>query len=77
MQRKAIKSFTFSDGVHVPAGNLIAIPQREIMRDPNLYSTPEIFDPCRFMSVSEKDAVVKYTDVKWGYTFWGSPRKAW
>jgi hypothetical protein len=77
VQRKVVKPFIFSDGVHIPAGNLIAIPQREMMRDPCLYASPGIFDPYRFMPASEEEAVTKYTDVKWSYTFWGSPHKPW
>jgi cytochrome P450 len=73
MQRKAMVSFTFSNGAKVPAGNLVAIPQREIMRDATRYSLPESFDPYRFMTNSSTEAVAKYTDVNWDYTFWGSP----
>jgi cytochrome P450 len=66
--------FTLSDGSKVPAGNLVAIPQREIMRDPTRYTAPETFNPYRFMTYSSStEAVTKYTDVNWDYTFWGSP----
>ncbi|KAH8699442.1 cytochrome P450 [Phaeosphaeriaceae sp. PMI808] len=74
VQRKAMQSCNFSGGFHVPAGNLVAIPQREIMRDPAHYTNPEAFNPYRFMSSSDDGASKKYTDVNWEYTFWGSPR---
>ena len=74
VQRKAMQPVNFSGGFHVPAGNLVAIPQREIMRDPKNYSNPEAFDPYRFMSRSDDEANTKYTDMNWEYTFWGSPR---
>ncbi|KAJ4374839.1 hypothetical protein N0V83_001917 [Neocucurbitaria cava] len=78
-QRKALKSFTFSDGSCVPAGNLVAIPQKVIMRDPERYRDAESFDPYRYIPAAGKTdaATTKYTDVNWNYTFWGSQRKAW
>lgn len=78
-QRKAVKPFTFSDGSHIPAGNLVAIPQKVVMRDPERYKDAESFDPYRYMpeGVNVDAATAKYTDVNWNYTFWGSPRKAW
>ncbi|KAF2260655.1 cytochrome P450, partial [Lojkania enalia] len=75
VQRKAMQPYTFSGGFHVPAGNIVAIPQREIMRDASHYLDPEIFNPYRFMTNnSDDEASTKYTDVNWEYTFWGSPR---
>jgi cytochrome P450 len=66
--------YTFSGGFHVPAGNLVAVPQRAMMRDPNYYPNPETFDPYRFMTSDAEGANVKFTDVNWEYMFWGSPR---
>lgn len=79
VQRKALKPFTFSDGSHVPAGNLVAVPQRVVMRDPARYENPDTFNPYRYMQNSNNpDApTTKFADVNWNYTFWGSPRKAW
>ncbi|KAF1953539.1 cytochrome P450 [Byssothecium circinans] len=70
---EAMVPFTFSQGANVPAGNLVAIPQREIMRDSTRYTSPESFNPYRFMTDSSTEAVSRYTDVNWDYTFWGSP----
>ncbi|CAG8954817.1 hypothetical protein HYFRA_00004743 [Hymenoscyphus fraxineus] len=79
VQRKALKPFTFSDGSHIPAGNLVSIPQRVVMQDPESYPEPHIFNPFRFMQTSadEDTPTTKYADVNWKYTFWGSPRKSW
>jgi hypothetical protein len=78
-QRKAMRPFTFSDGSHIPAGNLVAIPQKVIMRDPERYQNPDNFDPYRYIpeKTGADTATTKYTDVNWNYTFWGSPRKSW
>jgi cytochrome P450 len=77
-QRKAMRPFTFSDGSHIPAGNLVAIPQKVIMRDPERYQNPDNFDPYRYIpeKTGADTATTKYTDVNWNYTFWGSPRKS-
>ncbi|KAK8075553.1 hypothetical protein PG997_010216 [Apiospora hydei] len=76
VQRKAIQPFTFSTGEHIPAGNLVAVPQQAIMRDENNYCDPETFDPFRFYTtdLSTTEPVVKFTDSHcWKYPFWGSP----
>lgn len=74
VQRKSVAPYTFSGGFHVPTGTLVAIPQREILRDASLYPRPETFNPSRFMHKSEHEANAKYTDVNWKYPYWGSPR---
>ncbi|CAG8975096.1 hypothetical protein HYALB_00008936 [Hymenoscyphus albidus] len=78
VQRKALKPFTFSDGSHIPAGNLVSIPQRVVMNDPARYTSPQKFDPLRYMKsrTDPSAATTKYADVNWDYTFWGSPRKS-
>ena len=78
-QRKAMRDFYFSNGAGmVPKGNLVAIPQKVVMRDPERYENPEAFDPYRWMGQGgEEEANTMFTDVNWNFTFWGSPRKAW
>jgi cytochrome P450 len=59
-----MQSYTFSGGFHVPAGNLVAIPQREMMRGATYYPNPNTFDPYRFMTTNvDDDANTKYTHV--------------
>ncbi|KAI0018948.1 cytochrome P450 [Xylariomycetidae sp. FL0641] len=77
IQRKAMKSFSFSDGPHIPAGNLVAVPQQAVMRDSRNYTNAEKFDPFRFLTPSGSDAACpRYTDVNLKYPFWGSPSQA-
>ncbi|KAI4241297.1 MAG: hypothetical protein L6R42_011304, partial [Xanthoria sp. 1 TBL-2021] len=68
VQRKVLKDFTFSDGSHVPAGNVICVPQQAVMRDPKYYDRPDEFLPFRFTSESGTDqgngAIQKFTDLK-------------
>lgn len=76
----ALKDFTFSNGSHIPAGNLVAVPQYAIMRDERTYSDPERFDGFRFYTPEaelETAPSTKYTDVKWEFPYWGSPNHAW
>lgn len=78
-QRMALKAFTFSDGSHVPAGNLVAVPQHAVMRDDRIYSEPDRFDGHRFYTSNadvETSPSIKYTDVKWEFPYWGAPNHA-
>lgn len=78
VQRKALKPFTFSNGAHVPAGNLVAVPQQAVMRDEKNYRYPERFDAFRFYTSKDSNVpAIKYTDVSWEYPFWGSPSHPW
>ncbi|CAG9988260.1 unnamed protein product [Clonostachys byssicola] len=77
IQRKAVKPFTFADGSHIPAGNLLAVPQEAILRDKRYYPNPGSFDPWRFYSPADSDkAIVRFTDVNWKFPFWGSPTQS-
>lgn len=79
-QRMALQDFTFSDGSHVPAGNLVAVPQHAVMRDERTYKNPEAFDGHRFYTPEidvDSTYSTKYTDVKWEFPYWGSPNHAW
>ncbi|KAI1312961.1 cytochrome P450 [Xylaria venustula] len=79
VQRKAVKPFTFSDGTHIPAGNLVAVPQQAVMRDPHYYVNPDTFDPYRFYSKEQTvsdEAVQRFTDVNMHFPYWGAPTKS-
>jgi cytochrome P450 len=48
MRRLALRPFTFSNGVTVPAGTLIAVSTNATHRDERIYSNPNEFDGFRF-----------------------------
>jgi len=51
--RLAMRPFTFSNGVTVPAGTLVAAPLSAIHTDEGIYSNPEEFDGFRFAKLRE------------------------
>jgi cytochrome P450 len=46
--RLALRPFTFSNGMTVPAGTLVALPQRALHTDGDVHSGPDEFDGFRF-----------------------------
>lgn len=75
-----MKPFTFSDGSHVPAGNIICVPQQALMQDGRYYREPAKFDAFRFVVPEAQhpdEPVTKYTDVTSSFPFWGASKKAW
>ncbi|KAL8993146.1 MAG: hypothetical protein Q9169_006567 [Polycauliona sp. 2 TL-2023] len=82
VQRKVLKDFTFADGSHVPAGNVICVPQQAVMRDAKYYDRPNEFLPFRFAKESgtggqSDDAIQKFTDLKPHFYLWGATAKPW
>ncbi|KAF8270427.1 cytochrome P450 [Lactarius quietus] len=57
MSRLALRPFTFSNGVTVPAGTLISAPVNAIHADGEIYPNPEEFDGFRFAKLREDDGV--------------------
>jgi cytochrome P450 len=55
--RLALRPFTFSNGVTVPTGTLIAAPLIAIHTNGEIYPNPEEFDGFRFAKVREHDGV--------------------
>ncbi|KAH9975542.1 cytochrome P450 [Lactifluus volemus] len=55
MLRLALRPFTFSNGVTIPAGTLVALPASAVHRDEELYPNPEEFDGFRFSKLRESD----------------------
>jgi len=55
MTRLALRPFTFSNGVTIPAGTLVAVPRSAIHMDGEIYSNPEQFDGFRFSKLREGD----------------------
>jgi len=55
--RLALRPFTFSNGVTVPAGTLIAAPSAAIHTDGEIYPNPDEFDGFRFAKLREQEKV--------------------
>ncbi|KAI9465132.1 cytochrome P450 [Lactarius psammicola] len=55
MVRLTLRPFTFSNGVTVPAGALIALPSAAVHLDGEIFRNPEEFDGYRFSQLRERD----------------------
>jgi len=53
--RLALRPFTFSNGVTIPAGTIVALPLFTIHRDEEIYPNPHEFDGFRFSKLREKE----------------------
>ena len=53
--RLALRPFTFSNGVTIPAGTLVALPKRALHTDGDIYSNPDEFDGFRFSKLREQE----------------------
>jgi len=71
--------FVFSDGTHVPAGNVVCVPQQAMMQDPNNYTNALEFQGFRF--VTRRDGNVTSTSRLSHpgplFPFWGSVGHSW
>lgn len=88
MRKKVMKPYTFSDGIHVPAGNWITVATKSILRDPTLYPNAEQFNGLRFAqasaqttgngeSNSDPKKPNRFTETSSSYPFWGIGKHAW
>ena len=79
--RLALRPFTFSNGVTVPAGTVIAAPSDSIHRDGEIYPNPDEFDGFRFAKLRESDGVAvpgyQATSTSVEYLPFGHGRHAW
>ncbi|MCJ1236865.1 hypothetical protein MMC14_004847 [Varicellaria rhodocarpa] len=74
VRRKVMKPFTFFDGTYIPVGNWACVPQKAMMRDPDTYKNPELFDGFRFTSqnsVKYTERGSSFTDADDSFPFWG------
>jgi cytochrome P450 len=55
LYRLALKPFTFSNGVTVPAGTLLGLPVHSVHMDEELYPNAQEFDGFRFLRLREKE----------------------
>ena len=53
MVRVALRPFTFSNGVTIPAGTLVSMPSSAAHRDEGIYPNPDAFDAFRFAKLRE------------------------
>ncbi|KAF8504637.1 cytochrome P450 [Russula emetica] len=53
--RLALRPFTFSNGITVPAGTVVAAPLSAIHTDGDIYPSPSEFDGFRFAKLRERD----------------------
>ena len=82
MLRLALRPFTFSNGVTVPAGTLVALPTNAAHTDEDSYPNPDEFDGFRFAKLhgSEWDTVTsRYQAVSASseHLAFGLGRHAW
>ena len=82
LYRLALRPFTFSNGVTVPAGTLLAAPSGAIQMDETIYSNPENFDGFRFSNARDMDGDVTTTrystvNVSPEHLVFGLGRHAW
>ncbi|KAI4121335.1 MAG: hypothetical protein LQ338_006423 [Usnochroma carphineum] len=73
--RKAMSQYTSPDGVLVPAGNWVAVPQLPLMRDPRIWSGGATFDGFRFVQGDGRSSS-RLTHPSLEFPFWGSIRHA-
>lgn len=59
--RLAVRPFTFSNGVTIPPGTLVAFPHSAIHSSGEIYTNPEEFDGLRFSKLREKEGDVQST----------------
>lgn len=79
MARLALRPFTFSNGVTVPAHTVIAAPATAIHADGEIYPNPDEFDGFRFARLRERDGVTgqQITSTSADYLIFGYGRHAW
>ena len=79
INRLALRPFTFSNGVTVPAGALITVPSGVIHKDEKLYPNPEEFDGFRFAKLREHsvDARHQALSTSVDHLTFGYGRHAW
>ncbi|KAN0130729.1 Cytochrome P450 [Lactarius tabidus] len=78
LTRSALRPFTFSNGVTIPAGTLISAPITAIHTDGKIYPNPKKFDGFRFSSLREHDGVtgLQVTSTSAEYLTFGYGRHA-
>ena len=55
MTRRAVKPFTFSNGMHIPKGAFVECALLGAHHDGRNYADPDVFDPWRFSSMHQAE----------------------
>jgi cytochrome P450 len=78
LARFTLRPFTFSNGVTIPAGRIIAAPVTAIHTDGDIYPNPKKFDGFRFANLREHDGVAgqQVTSTSAEYLTFGYGRHA-
>ena len=61
MYRLTLRPFTFSNGVTIPEGTIVAVPASAVHTDENIYSNPEQFDGFRFSKARDMGGYITVT----------------
>jgi cytochrome P450 len=82
MNRLVLRPFTFSNGVTVPAGTIVAVPASSAHTDERIYLNPDEFDGFRFAKLREIEkntAASRYQSVFTSseYLVFGLGRHTW
>jgi cytochrome P450 len=82
LDRLALRPFTFSNGMTIPAGTLISLPLCAIHMEEETYSNPDQFDGFRFTTLGDSDgkaAKTKHsaTSTATDFLAFGLGRHAW
>ena len=87
IRRKALKQFTFKDGLQVPLGEVACVFGPDIMLDKSRYPSPQEFNGLRFVDdtiasssteIQDSDTRAKgLTEVSKDFIVWGFGSKAW
>jgi len=80
LARLALKDFTFSDGMVVPAGNAIGSPILPLHNEASALSDPGVFDGFRYSRINEESTrLTKHQMVNTGlnYLTFGHGKHVW
>lgn len=77
LRRKALRPYTFHDGTYIPAGDVVCVPLRAMMRDETNFPNAMTFDGFRFISKDGAGNTSKLADGDARFPLWGLGRRAW
>lgn len=78
--RKALETFTFSDGTTVPKGTLLGVPLTAIHYDKKIYPNAHEFDGLRFYNLTKlnrDNTKYQWADINLDYLVFGAGVRQW